>query len=92
MIDLDQQTPPEVMRAVAARVRLRRKELKLTQAELAHRAGVSFGSYKRFEQTAQIAFESLVKISFALDCEGDFNHLFERRGYASIQEVIDDVR
>ena len=92
MIDLSQQTPFEIIGAVSARVRKRRKELKLTQAQLARKAGMSLGSYKRFEQTGQIAFESLVKIAFALDCEDDFDNLFARRSYASIQEVIDDVR
>ena len=61
----------------------------MTQAELASRSGMSLSSYKRFEQTGEIALSSLVKIAFALGCEDDFDQLFARKGYSSIQEVID---
>lgn len=89
MIDLDQQTPGEVSRALSERVRKRRKERGFTQAQLARKAGMSLGSYKRFEQTGQIALASLIKVAFALGYEDDFEALFAKRGYASIQEVID---
>lgn len=88
MINLDQQTPPEIAAAIAQRVRARRKELKLTQAQMSRKAGMSLGSYKRFEQTHQISLESLIRISIALDCEDDFDALFAKRQYASIQDVI----
>ena len=89
MISLDQKTSYEIARDLAARVRQRRKERKLTQDQLAKRAGMSLGSYKRFEQTGQVAFASLLNIAIALVCEGDFDELFSRRHYQSIQEVID---
>lgn len=90
MIILDQQTPPEIAEAIAGRVRKRRKEQKLTQAQLAKKAGVSLGSFKRFEQQHEISLISLIKISIALGCENDFQELFSKRTYASIQEVIDE--
>lgn len=86
---LEQQTPDEIAAALAQRVRARRKEQKLTQAQLSSKAGVSLGSLKRFERDCQISLASLIKISIALDCESDFSALFSKRGYASIQEVID---
>ncbi len=76
------------MRAVAERVRKRRKERHLTQAELAERAGMSFASYKRFEQKHEIAFDSLVKIAIALGCEKDFDALFATPFFSSIEELI----
>jgi transcriptional regulator with XRE-family HTH domain len=88
MITFEQKTSSEIALEVAGRVRARRKELKLTQAQLACRAGMSLASYKRFEQRGQVAFESLVSIALALDCEQDFDALFARRAYASIEEVI----
>jgi transcriptional regulator with XRE-family HTH domain len=91
MISLEQKTSYEIVNEVAARVRKRRKELKLTQAQLAAKSGMSLGSYKRFEQTGQISFQSLAAISIALDCEGDFDKLFSQRKYRSIQEVIDET-
>lgn len=68
----------------------RRKEKKLTQVQLSQRSDVSLGSLKRFERTGEIALSSLVKISFALGCQNDFDALFARKGYGSIQEVIDE--
>ena len=88
MIDFDQKTAPEIGSSVAARVRARRKELKLTQEQLCCKAGMSLASYKRFEQKGLIAFDALIRIAIALDCEGDFDNLFAKREYASIEEVI----
>ena len=90
MIDLDQKTPCEIAVEVSKRVKKRRKEHALTQAQLAKRAGMSLGSYKRFEQKGLIAFDSLVRVGVALGCEDDFDELFANRHYASIQEVIDE--
>lgn len=90
MIDLEQKLPSEVAAEVAGRVRSRRKELKLTQSQMASRAGMSLASYKRFEQTGAIAFESLVRIGFAFNRESDFDALFAKRAYSSIEEVVND--
>lgn len=32
-----------------------------------------------------------MEIAFVLDCESDFDFLFAKRGYSSIQEVIDEA-
>ena len=87
-----QKTPSEIATGVAKRAARRRKELGLSQAELAVRAAVSLGSLRRFEQTGAVAFESLVRICIALGCEDDLDALFSRRAYRSIQEVIDAQR
>jgi transcriptional regulator with XRE-family HTH domain len=88
--NLEQQTPPEIAQEIAANVRKRRKEHKLSQQELAKRSGVSLGSLKRFENQHEISLVSLIKIAIALDCEDDFAALFVRKHYRSIQEVIDE--
>lgn len=88
MISLDAITAYDVIHAVADRVRKRRRERKFTQAEMAKRAGMSLASYKRFEQTGEISFRSLANIAIALDCEADFDELFSRRQYSSIEEII----
>lgn len=62
----------------------------MSQAALSSRSDVSLGSLKRFEQTGEISLSSLIKIAFALGCEDDFDCLFAKKGYASIQEVIDE--
>lgn len=88
MIDFDQKTPAEIGASVAGRVRVRRKELGLTQAQVSGKAGMSLASYKRFEQKGLIAFDALIRIAIALGCEDDFDKLFSKRGYSSIEEVI----
>ena len=79
-------TPKDVNNDIVKRMRARRKEQKLT------RAGVSLGSLKRFEQTGNISLDSLIKIAFVLNCQEDFESLFAKKGYSSIQEVIDGQR
>ena len=75
---------------IANRMQKKRKANKLTQMQLAGRSGVSLGSIKRFERLGEISLSSLVKIAFILDCEDDFDSLFARKEYRSIQEVIDE--
>ncbi|WP_294730449.1 helix-turn-helix domain-containing protein [uncultured Faecalibaculum sp.] len=93
MIDLSLfHTPEEAQQEVAKRCRQRRKELRYTQAELARRSGMSLSSYKRFEQTGEIAFSSLCRVAHVLDSLEDIEALFTKKKYTSIQEVIDARR
>jgi len=87
---LKQQTPTEITAALAQRLRARRKERKFTQAELSVRSGVSLGSLRRFEATGEVSLKSLTKLATALSLEADFEQLFTRRQYQSIQEIIDE--
>ena len=82
-------TPNDVNNDIVKRMRERRKEKKFTQAELSLRSGVSLGSLKRFEQTGNISLIALIKIAFVLGCESDFDNIFAKKEYSSIQEVID---
>ena len=91
MINLTTKTPDVIQAELAERVRARRKELHYSQAELAHRSGVSLGSLKRFEHTHEISLVSLIKLSFALGCSDDLDKLFARQHYRSIEEVIADA-
>ena len=72
--------PSDVLKEVAEKHRKVRKLAKLSQAELAERSGVSLGSIKRFENTGQIAFESLLKLAFLLQYLEDFKDLFSVSG------------
>lgn len=83
-------SPQDVNIDLATRVKKRRKEKKITQAMLSRMADVSLGSIKRFERLGEISLSSLVKIAFALGYEDDFDNLFDRKAYSSIQEVIDE--
>ena len=88
MIHLEQKTAPQIAKEIAERVQKRRKERHFTQEQLALRSGVSFASYKRFEQKHEIAFDSLIKIAIALDCENDFDSLFSKPQFSSIEELL----
>ena len=73
-----------------SRVKARRKEQKLSQEALAEKSQVSFGSIKRFETSGEISLNSLIKIAFVLGCEKDFNELFAKKTYSSLDEVINE--
>lgn len=83
-------SPTDISTQIANRMQKKRKANKLTQIQLAEKSGVSLGSIKRFERLGEISLSSLVKIAFILDCEDDFDALFARKEYRSIQEVIDE--
>ena len=83
-------TPNEICRDLAANVRSRRKETKLSQENLSRKSGVSLGSIKRFEQMGEISLAALVKLAVALGCEDDFAALFAKKQYSSIQDVINE--
>lgn len=70
-------TPADVLRELADKTRRLRKERKLTQLELAKRANVSLGSYKRFEHSGQVSLDALLRIAFILGRLEDFDTLFK---------------
>ena len=82
--------PNEIAKDIAKKEKIKRKKRKLTQAELSARAGISLASLKRFEQTGEISFVSLIKIAVVLDETEAFDQLFLTKEYSSIQEVIDE--
>lgn len=90
ILALINKTPDAVLKAVADRVKQRRLEKKLTQKSLALRAGVTLASYRRFETTGEISFRSLLMISMALGTIEDFDSVFKRKSYASIDELLEE--
>ena len=83
-------TPYEVSMELAEKAKEKRKYMKLTQQQLADRSGVSLGSLKRFEQTGEISLSSLLKIAGVLDSLKEFDGLFEKPEYTSIEEILND--
>ena len=70
-------TPQDVLVELARKTRILRKEKKLSQQELATKANVSLGSYKRFERTGQVALDSFIRIAFILGRLDDFDALLK---------------
>ena len=58
------------------KVRARRKELKISQKDLAFKSVVSYESIRRFETTGEISLKSLLQIAKVLNTLEDFNKLF----------------
>ena len=88
MINLTQRTSNEINKEIATRVVALRKRKKISQADLANKSGVSFGSVKRFEQTGEISLSSLTKIAIALNAESGLDSLFADVEFSSIEEIL----
>ncbi len=88
MINILLKTPSEIDLELAERMAGIRKRRKITQAELAKKAGVSLGSLRRFEQTGEISLHSLTLLSIALSLEDELEALFRQPEFLSIDEVI----
>ncbi len=70
------------------RIKARRREGKMSQSALAERSGVSLGSIRRFETIGEISLTGLLRIALVLGYEDDFDKLFERKNYRSLDEII----
>ena len=81
-------TPNDIAKELVEKIKRQRKKLKISQAQLAVKSGVSLGSIKRFESKYEISLNSFIKILLALNLEQDLENLFTQKNYTSIDEVI----
>lgn len=81
-------TPNDIAKDLVEKIKQHRKKLKISQAQLATKSGVSLGSIKRFESKYEISLNSFIKILIALNLEQDLENLFTQKNYNSIDEVI----
>ena len=88
MIELTMNTPASEARELANRVKKRRLVLRLTQAELARKAGMPLPTYRRFEQTAQISLHGLLAVASALGVLEDFHLLFASNTWSTMDEML----
>ena len=79
MLSFLPQNPSILQDVLKTKFKIRRKELKITQNELAVKSDVSLGSIKRFETIGQISLESFLKIAFVLDCLDDFKGICTKK-------------
>lgn len=84
------ETPDEIDKALALRIRNVRRRRRISQQQLSQMSGVSYGSIKRFESTGMISLLSLTQIAVALDCADEIRNLFTNVPYKNIQEVINE--
>jgi len=81
------ETPSEINRNLALRIKKIRKRKKITQKKLSEQCNVSYGALKKFEQTGEISLLSLTKIAMALGVEKEIQNLFTRVPYESLEEI-----
>lgn len=67
--------PSDILISIAQNVAALRKEQGWTQQDLSEKSDVSYGSIKRFEQSGQISFESLLKIAESLNRLSEFENV-----------------
>ena len=85
-------TPTDVTKRLAAKLKAIRKRKKITQKRLAARSNVSYASLRKFETTGQISLGSFVKLTMELGVVSELNDLFTKPVYRSIEEVVRDKR
>lgn len=81
-------TPHEIQLRLAGRVKALRIAADFTQKELAERAGVSYGTYKLFEQEGRISLDRLLSIAVVIGKLDGILALFpEEESYTSLDEL-----
>lgn len=89
---MEWETTDELLIKIANRIKRIRKYKKVTQEDLSKMSNVSYGSIKRFENTGEISFRSLIKICKSLEIDNDIRDLFSNNIYKDINEAIRDGR
>lgn len=84
---VDYLTVENVIENLVNRVIARRKELKISQKDLAFKSGVSYGSIRRFETTGEISLKSLIQIAKVLNSLEDFNKLFIHTQITNLKDI-----
>lgn len=80
-------TPEQVGKTLAARIRALRLAKGWKQATLAERSGVSLGSLRRFESSGQVSLQHLLELAFALNRLDDFDSLLQTSRASSLAEL-----
>lgn len=81
------ETPEQLRRTLAERVRTLRLARGFKQSTLAERSGVSLASLRRFEDTGKVSLESLLALAFALNRLDDFASVLEPPPARSMAEL-----
>ena len=82
------ETPYEMAENVAKRFRKVRFSKKITMKELSRSSGVPYSTIRRFKNTGEISFLSLVKMASALGEDQEITGLFADVVPQTIEEVI----
>ena len=92
MLSIEFSSPTEICRVLAGRIKAARLATDLSQEGLAERAGVSYGTLKRFETKGAASLEVVVRLALALRLEGGFDGLFALPKFTSMDELVSTRR
>lgn len=88
-------TPQEVVAEIGSRLKSRRLSLRMTQVDLAERAGLNVGTVKNLEaKTGTCSLETVVRASVPLGLVEHFEPLFvvKPRSIAQMQQIAEAPR
>ena len=83
---VDINTIQSVTTKIIDRVKEKRKKMKIYRQTLSEKTGVSYASIRRFEETGEISFSSLLKIARELDALEDFDKLFTSEKITNLKD------
>ncbi len=82
-------TPEDAFLEPSKLLRKQRIARNMTQADLAHRSGVSVSVLRKFEQTGKISLESFIKLTFVLGLTENFlKALQPQTGFNSMDDLL----
>lgn len=86
------ETPVELATALGQRVKRRRLDMGLTQADAATRAGIAYRTWRRLEAEGKASIEDLVRGAVALRCEQDLAGLFPAPPATSMDALLEQQK
>lgn len=84
-------TPHQVQLDLSARIKQRRLEQRLTQEDLAKKAGIPLSTYRLFEQKGQISLSAFIQVVYALNGLQEVNALFTHPTWATMDEMLNSA-
>jgi transcriptional regulator with XRE-family HTH domain len=87
MLPIELQTPRDITRNLARRVKALRLERGWTQQEVAERAGLALATYRIFERSGRISLDRLLKLAIIFDARSGFEQLFAPKAIRSLAEL-----
>ncbi len=85
MLSID--SPKDVAKHIAERLRQRRLEYSWSREELSHRSGINVTSIKRFELQGEIALTKLLSLCMTLRALDDFDDILKPTPIKSLSEL-----
>jgi len=84
-------TPKELIGILAERIEKERLSQRISQKDLAERAGMPLSTYKAFVYHTKLSTENMFKLLFALKMNDNIEGLLKPKQYSSIDELKNDT-